>query len=123
MAENLDTAVVSQLIAGDTHELKPVTIASGAGVLERGTVLGMLSASFTFNQFDQDDGVNGLNVARAVLAEDIDATSAAVEAQAVVLGKLRESDLIWPGDIDPAEKQAALLDLQDRGIPVDTDWA
>ena len=123
MAENLDTAVVSQLIAGDTYELKPVTIASGAGVLERGTVLGMLSASFTYNQFDQDDGVNGLNVARAVLAEDIDATSAAVEAQAVVLGKLRESDLIWPGDIDPEEKQAALLDLQDRGIPVDTDWA
>ena len=123
MAENQDTEVVSQLLAGDLHELKPVTIASGAGELSRGTVLGMLTASFTYNQFDQDDSVNGLNVGRAILAEDVDATSAAVSAQAYVLGKFRSVDLIWPADIDAAEKQAALLNLQDRGILVDTDWA
>ena len=123
MAENQDTAVVSQLLAGDLHEIKPVTIASGAGELSRGTVLGMLSADFTYNQFDQDDGTYGLNVARAILAEDVDATSAAVTAQAYVLGKFRESDLVWPADIETAEKQAALLNLQEFGIVVDTDWA
>ena len=123
MAENQDTAVVSQLLAGDLHEIKPVTIASGAGELSRGTVLGMLSADFTYNQFDQDDATYGLNVARAILAEDVDATSAAVTAQAYVLGKFRESDLIWPADIETAEKQAALMNLQEFGIVVDTDWA
>ena len=123
MTENQDTAVISQLLAGDLHELKPVTIASGAGELSRGTVLGMLSADFTYNQFDQDDATYGLNVARAILAEDVDATSVAVTAQAYVLGKFRESDLIWPADIETAEKQAALLNLQEFGIVVDTDWA
>ncbi|BBO84482.1 hypothetical protein DSCO28_50480 [Desulfosarcina ovata subsp. sediminis] len=123
MTETLDTEVVSQLIAGDTHELKPVTIPSGAGALSRGTVLGMLTADFTFDQFDQDDATYGLNTARAILAEDVDATSSAVVAQAYVLGKFRSEDLIWPSDITNAEKQAALLNLQDRGIVVDTDWA
>ncbi|BBO80176.1 hypothetical protein DSCO28_07420 [Desulfosarcina ovata subsp. sediminis] len=123
MTETLDTEVVSQLIAGDTHELKPVTIASGAGALSRGTVLGMLTADFTFDQFDQDDATYGLNTARSILAEDVDATSSAVVAQAYVLGKFRSEDLIWPSDITNAEKQAALLNLQDRGIVVDTDWA
>ena len=122
MVENLDTEVVSQLVAGDTHELKPVTIASGAGALARGTVLGLITASSQYNQLNPA-GADGTEVARAILAEDVDATSEDVLAQAYVLGKFRESDLVWPGGIPDTQKKAALLDLQDRGIPVDTDWA
>jgi len=119
--ENLDTAAISQLIAGETHEMKPVTIS--AGTLSRGTVLGMVTADQTYAQFDQDNTVPGTNTARAILAEDADASGGAVVAQAYVLGKFRAADLIWPADIEAAEKQAALLGLQDRGIVVDIDWA
>jgi hypothetical protein len=122
MAENLDTAVVSQLVAGDTHELKPVTIASGAGVLARGSVLGLITASNHYNQLNPA-GSDGTETARAILVEDVDATSEDVPALAFVLGKFRTSDLVWPGGATDAQKKAALLDLQDRGMVVDTDWA
>jgi len=122
MAENLDTAVVSQLVAGDTHELKPVTIASGAGELSRGNVLGLITASNQYNQLNPA-GADGTETARAILAEDVDATSEDVLAQAYVLGKFRTSDLVWPGGITDTQKKVALLDLQDRGMVVDTDWA
>lgn len=122
MAENTDTAAISQLIAGETHELKPVTIASGAGALTRGTVLGLVTAS---NKYDQHNpgGADGTQIARAILAEDADATAADITAQAYVLGKFRASDLVWPGGITDPQKKTALLALQDRGILVDTDWA
>jgi hypothetical protein len=117
-----DTEVVSQLIAGETQEMKPVTIASGAGTLVRGTVLGLVTASNFYNQHNPA-GSDGTETARAILVEDVDATSEDVSAQAYVLGKFRASDLIWPGGITDTQKEAALLDLQDRGILVDTDWA
>ena len=122
MAEIQDTAAISQLIAGDTHEMKPVTIINGAGALVRGTVLGLVTAS---NQYDQLNpaGADGTEEARAILVEDVDATSAAAAAQAYVLGKFRSADLVWPAGITDAQKKAALLQLQDRGMPVDTDWA
>ncbi len=121
MAENLDTAAVSQLIAGDTHEMKPAVIASGAGVLTRGTVLGMLTASHEFTQLNPA-GADGSEVARAILVEDVDATSAAADALVYGLGKFRLSDLVWPDGISDADKNTALLNLADRGILVDKNF-
>ncbi len=194
MTENLDTEVVSQLVAGDVHELKPVTLAAGQAALARGAVLGMISESeLKINHGTVSDGpfqaaetvtggtsgatgvvvqvnsgsievktvtgtfaaeetitggtssasaeitttvderykckelapsaVNGLATPRAILAEDADASSEDAEAQAYVLGKFRSADLGWPTGITAAQKQAAYMAMQDRGISVDTEWS
>ena len=194
MTETADSAAISQLIAGDNPQYKPLTIAAGQAALERGAVLGLITeselkivhgtvtsgpfqaaetvtggtsgatgvvvqvnsgsievktVSGTFAAEETITGgtsgasaavtstvverykakelspsaVNGLATPRAVLAEDADASSADVEAQVIILGKLRYADLGWPTGITTAQKKAALLAMEDRGIPVDTDWA
>jgi len=112
---------LSQLVASEIHEQKPVTIASGAGVLARGTVLGLITASNQYSQLNPA-GVDGTEVARAILLEDLDATAAAVKAQAFFTGTYRLKDLVWPGAITDVQKNAAILQLQDRGILVDEDF-
>ena len=112
----------NQLVAGETFEIKKITIASGAGTLTRGTVLGMDSSTYKYKQLNPA-GTDGTEVARAILAEDVDATSSDVKTIAYFIGKYRLADLIWPDGITDAQKKTALLQLQDRGIIVDEDWA
>lgn len=107
-----------QLVAGDVFEQKEIIVTTGAGVLARGHVLGLVTASLEYDEMDPD-AVNGTEVARAILAENVDATSADVKAQAYFVGKYRLSDLQWHSGITDAQKNAALLELQDRGILVD----
>jgi hypothetical protein len=120
MAENVDTAARSMLIAGMAQQ-KPITIQSGAGVLVRGTVLGLVSAS---NEYDilNPAGTDGTEQARMILVDDVDATAAAANAEAYGPGKYRLGDLVWPGGITDAQKNAAILQLQDCGILVDQDF-
>lgn len=109
-----------QLVAGEVHEQKPITLAADE-VRTRGTVLGMVTASFEYKILNTA-GADGTEVARAILAEDVDATGAAKETRAHFTGKYRLKDLVWPGSITDAQKNAAILDLQDRGIIVDEDF-
>ena len=60
--------------------------------------------------------------AQCVLVEDVDATSAAVTAQAVFTGKLRYADLVF-NTSTIAQKQTALKALRDRGLIVDINLA
>jgi len=106
----------SQLVAGEYCRQKVAVVASGEGVVVRGTVL-ELSATFKYEVLTGTAGTN----AKAILAEDVDATSADTEAQVFLTGKYRLSDLVWP-TITDAEKNAAILALQDRGIIVDADF-
>lgn len=106
---------LSILIAGNTHEQKKITVKAGAGALTRGTVLGIDTATYKYVQL-KPDATDGTEVARAILAEDVDATDADVTAQAFFIGKYRASDLVWPDGITTEQKNAALLQLQDRGI-------
>jgi len=107
---------LSQLVAGDFHAMKKVTIGSGAD-LSRGTVLGQVTADYKFKQLNPG-GADGTEVARAILAEDAAAASADVEANVYFVGEYRLSDLIWPDGITDAQKNAAIQQLQDRGIIV-----
>lgn len=82
-----------QLFAGDfPRVLVPVTIASGAGVLTTGTVLGKITASGKFKAY-QDGASDGSEVAKLILAEDVDATSADVKAMAYASGHFNEAAL------------------------------
>jgi len=122
------TAVVE--VVGDGF-LDVITV-SGTFVAEETITGGTSGASaaitttvdeqYKYKELDVDDG-NGTEVARAILVEDADASLADVAAEIFLTGKYRLSDLVWPDGITDAEKQAALLQLQERGILVDEDWA
>jgi len=96
--------------------MKQGVVASGAGVLSRGTVLAM-NADGKWVQL-APAASDGTEIARGILAEDVDATSADVIVQVYLVGEYRLVDLIWPGSITDPQKATAILNLQDRGIVV-----
>lgn len=89
-----------------------VVLVSGAGALKAGTVLGKITASGKYKAYD-NDAVDGTEVARAVLFQDTDATSADTEATVVArLAEVISAKLIWgAGVTTQGEKDAALVDL------------
>lgn len=110
-----DTAI-SQLVAGGFHAMKRGVVASGSGVLERGTVLAMNAAR---KWVPLAPGANdGTEIARGILAEGVDATSADATSQVYLVGEYRLDDLVWPSGITDTQKATAILNLQDRGIVV-----
>ena len=104
---------LSQLIAGEVHEMKIVTITSGENLV-RGAV--MASAAQKYVEVDPIVPAN----AEAILAEDVDASLGDKQGQAFFLGKYRYSDLVWPV-MTAANKKLALEALQAKGIIVDVD--
>ena len=84
---------VVQLFAGDFPRVtKPITIASGAGVLTKGTVLGKITASGKYKAYTNANS-DGSEVAKLILAEDVDATSADVNAVAYASGHFNSAAL------------------------------
>lgn len=85
--------IPDQLIAG---ELKIVTtnvvIASGAGIVKRGTVLGLVTASGKYIVSVKSANDGSQNPA-AVLADDVDATSADATGGAYLTGEFNENAL------------------------------
>lgn len=89
-----------------------VTIASGAGVLEPGSVLGQITASkkYAFSPNALVVGKEGAETANAVLAYGVDATSADVEA--VIIRRVAEVKtpmLIFDASVNDATKRTAKL--------------
>jgi hypothetical protein len=107
---------VSQLVAGDFNAIKQGVVALGAGPLSRGTVLAMDAAGKWVQLAPA--AIDGTEIARGILVEDVDATSADAKALVYLVGEYRLADLIWPAAITDAQKAAAILALQDRGIVV-----
>lgn len=96
------------------------TIADGATDFVSGDSFTITVAvgSLKYVAFDQD-GVDGSEVAAAILFNNIDATDADMEAPAVVRdAEVNGSKLTWPADIEDAEKTAAIAQLADLGIIV-----
>lgn len=87
-----------------------VTIKSGEGVLDVGTVLGKVTASGKYVAH-VNGATDGSQTAVAVLLHKVDATSADV-ANAVVCARLAEVNalaLIWDDSVDSAAKIAAAV--------------
>lgn len=72
------------------------TIVSGAGVLTRGTVLGLVTASGKLNIVDST-ALDGTKDVYAVLAEDVDATSADKKCGVYLTGEFNIDKLIFGG--------------------------
>lgn len=81
------------LIAGD-HPVRSmgVTIASGAGALARGTVLGKITASGEYTT-STSAATDGSEVPTAILVEDVDATAAAANTVVYIAGDFNTNAL------------------------------
>ena len=112
---------LSQLVAGDVHIQKEITLKIGCGDLSRGTVLEMVATNgATWQQLTAGSPTN----ARAILLEDVtDDAAATQKEQAYFVGKYRETDLIWPAGITTLNKRSAVTSLQDKGIILEEDVA
>lgn len=90
----------TDFVSGDSFT---ITVAAGSGKY------------VAYNQ----DGVNGSEIAAGILMDNVNATSADVEA--VIIARDAEpngSELTWPSDIEAGEKTAAIAQLAVLGIIV-----
>lgn len=86
--------------------------------LAAGTVLGVITASGKYTQFNQD-GEDGSETAAGVLYAAVDASSG--DATAVIVARDAEvngDELTWPADITSEEKTAGIANLASVGIIV-----
>lgn len=88
------TYTPDSLIAGNAHLLigRKITIASGGGVLPRGTVLGKITTGGKYIK-SLAAANDGSQTPDLILAEDVDATSADVEALAFARGDFNSNAL------------------------------
>ncbi|MGE4536655.1 MAG: head decoration protein [Desulfovibrio sp.] len=92
--ETLGIFSPDNLIAGDAKIVTAAgTIASGAGVLVRGTVLGKITANGKYLKAI-GTAEDGSQTPDAILAEDVDATSADALSVVCLSGQFAESALI-----------------------------
>lgn len=89
-----------------------VTIASGAGKLDPGTLLGQITASkkYSGSPAAQVVGKEGAETATAVLVYEVDATSADVEGVVIKrVAEVKTPMLIFDASVNDAAKKAAKL--------------
>lgn len=91
-------------------------IASGAGVLKAGAVLGQVTATDKYVPFDPD-GADGSENAAAILFEGCDATDADVRRTLTVRDTEVHADvLVFAEGTTDAQKTAAMASLASAGI-------
>ncbi len=93
-----ETFTPDNLFAGNIFPVVPahVTVASGAGALARGTVLGKITASGKCVAVDSTLNT-GAEAPYAVLAQAVDATSADVACAVYLTGEFNEGALVFGG--------------------------
>lgn len=83
------------ILASDHHVSRAITVASGAGTLEKGTVMGQYNTgtnSGTYASYDNSVG-NGLEVAAGVLTDKVDASSSGAQGAIYTHAQLIEENL------------------------------
>ena len=110
---------VSQLTANPmgVHLSKDVTIAAAvAGDVERGMVMGQITASGKWVPLDTGAST-GQEVARGILGiQETVTISEDTVLQMYFTGEYRSEDIVWPTGITAANKLTAMQQLADRGI-------
>ena len=92
-----ESADPTEVIVGShgTEQRLSITIASGAGILAKGTVLAQYSATANSGAFAaySDAGSNGLAVAAGILTDKVDASASGAQATMYTHGEFYESKL------------------------------
>ena len=96
------------LASGHGYIIQNVTVKSGEGELDKGTLLGIETATEKYVAYD-DGAVDGSEVAQTILADDVDATSSDQLVAVYVRGLFLLSKLT-------GYDAAALVDLNGRRI-------
>lgn len=104
-----ETYTPDKLIAGD-YPIVTDIVTIDTGVLVRGTCLGKITATGKY-VIVNDANADGSQAPVCILAEDVDATSADVNALVYLSGAFNESAVIFGGDDTAATHRAALRDL------------
>jgi hypothetical protein len=112
-ANDLDSKTYDRLLAGDNVLLVTAEgiVLSGAGVLTRGAVLGKVTASGKLVLVDSDGTDDGRRTPYAILAEDIDASSADHKVVVYLAGEFNEDALTFGTGDTKETHRAALRDL------------
>lgn len=110
--EVVASSTPDKLIAGHEIELLTagVTLLGAQGVLERGSVIGIITASGKGKLCD-DASVDGSEVAKYILPEDVDTTDGDVVAECYKTGVFNRNELIFGGDDTAADHEAELRDV------------
>lgn len=96
---------------GSHISVDSIVVASGAGVLVAGTVLGKITASGKYTIL-APAASDGSQTAAGILWDGLDATSADVPGVAVTrLAEVTAGELTYPGGITGPQKTAALASL------------
>ncbi len=114
LASIINTQTYDKLIGGSEIPIlnKVVTVASGAGSLARGTVLGKITASGKYTKVNSAAS-DGSQVPDVILAEDVDATGADKDAIVYRTGLFNRGALVF-GGTDTADTHEEAL--RDKGI-------
>ena len=110
--DTLGTGAFLKSEAPGSLSRETITIASGAGILLAGTVVGKLTTGGKYKAYD-NDASDGTQTAAAVILNDVDATSADVKVIGFVrLAEVYSNRLVWGAAVTTdAEKTAGLADL------------
>jgi len=121
MATYTEATRASEVILSEapgTLSREMVTIASGAGVIPVGMVLGRVTGSGHYVPYDDDFTTgdpllpDGREVARCVALETVDATGATKSCAVLMrLGEVKLDLLAWHEDNDAGDITAGLADL------------
>lgn len=87
-----------------------ITVLAGRGKLERGSVVGVISASKKGKLCDSASA-DGSEVAKYILSEDIDTTSGDVKAVCYKSGVFNRNKLTLGGTDTPADHEEELRDV------------
>jgi hypothetical protein len=103
------TSVPDNLISNDSIEqtLKGITILTGQGILKRGSVLGIITASVK-GKLVAKASVDGSQVAKYILADDVDTTADDVVAQCYESGSFNRKALIFAAANTAADHEDSL---------------
>lgn len=112
--DNVDSTTPDNLFAGTTHpvDLKGITILTGQGVLARGTVIGVITATGK-GKLAVSTSVDGSQVADCILTDSIDTTLADVVTSAYTSGEFNRKALIFGGADTAALHEVT---LREKGI-------
>ncbi len=107
--EVIGTVAYDNLIGGPEVEILTtgVTVAAGQGLIKRGTVIGKITASGKGKKTDKANS-DGSQVARFVVAQDVDATSADAMAVCYKSGLFNRDALIFGGTSTAANHEEEL---------------
>ncbi|MDF2891238.1 MAG: bacteriophage lambda head decoration protein [Clostridia bacterium] len=108
MYEEIGTFAPDNLIAGENVpiQLNGITILAGQGVLKRGSVIGIITASGKGKHVAKAS-VDGSEIAKFILADDVD-TTADVVAQCYQSGLFNREALIFPAANTAADHEDSL---------------